>query len=1178
MSKWITTLLVMVVSISMLAQPFNSAQQKVNAAQAAGATFPSYPIFTWQNEVTPDMQSVVAEGALLTVDKAAWQKIKQDRPNSLEILLPFDQGQVETVRLVQSDLLSDDFAVTTHSGNGTAYQQGLYYHGTIASDPNAWVAISFLKDEIMAVVSTQQRGVWTLGAINNDAGDRYIFYPDHSFQPTLPFECGAYRPEGLPQRSSNNGAEASNPNNCVKIYFECEHDMYLENGTVQATVDEMTGIYNVVKILYDNEFINTAISEIFVWDTPDSYPISSTSNVLSAFRSARQSYNGDLAHLVSRGAPTGGGIAYVDVLCSTAGHAYSYIYSTYSNFPTYSWTVNVIAHEMGHNVGSWHTHDCEWDVNGDGVPAEAIDGCGEAAGYAGRGNCPDGPIPSNGGTVMSYCHLLGGVGINWNNGFGQLPGNLLRDRVYNASCLTACSTCPVTVSVVKNDVTCAGAADGSATANATGGVGNYTYLWSNLATSASISNLPAGTYTVTVTDDGGSGCATVASVTLNAPSALSLSATSNPESVPGAGNGSIDLSVSGGTTPYTYAWSNGPTTEDQSNLTGGTYTVTVTDDNNCEAALSVWVAANGCAQYTNTFPYAEGFESGLGMWSQATNDDFDWTRHNNGTPTNRTGPNSAAEGIYYMYTEANDNSGTAYLVSPCLDIEGLSTTAVNFQYHMEGPNTGTLALQVSTNNGSSWTTIWSRSGNQSGNWLSASVSLDNYRTAFTKVRFAGTLSGGPRSDMAIDDVQVVASPPPCNAPTLTMSATPATCSNNQDGSASVTASGGVSPYTYWWSNIGKTTASITGLAAGTYSVEVTDATGCMATGSVEVTSPPAIALNFAVTQPSAPGVNDGAIDLTVNSNTSPYSYAWSTGAATEDIAGLGEGLYSVTVTDANGCTAIGSVELVAAPPCVVSSLPYGETFESGFGSFTQPTNDGFDWTRNSGGTKTRNTGPSSALEGNFYAYTESNGVSTGSVAYLVSSCIDLTTAISPTVSFAYHMYGDQMGGLALEISTDNGNTWGPAPLWSLTGDQGDQWYTSSILLQNYTGLVVTFRFAATMGGVRSDMAIDAFLVEDGTGTIPMALEASQDDGWKWISVFPNPARSSVSVRLSAPVNTDLPITLLDASGRQLSLGTVLVPQGISVTTLPIGELPAGIYLMRIGEGADQQTKPIVLHR
>jgi hypothetical protein len=112
-------------------------------------------------------------------------------------------------------------------------------------------------------------------------------------------------------------------------------------------------------------------------------------------------------------------------ICGEFNYAYSDVNITYSSVPTYSWTVNVITHEFGHSLGSPHTHSCSWNGNG-----TAIDGCGPEAGYV-EGNCAQAPIPNSvtKGTIMSYCHLVSGVGINLANGFGPQPAALIQNRV-----------------------------------------------------------------------------------------------------------------------------------------------------------------------------------------------------------------------------------------------------------------------------------------------------------------------------------------------------------------------------------------------------------------------------------------------------------------------------------------------------------------------------------------------------------------------------------------------------------------------------------------------------------------------------------------------------------------------------------------------------------------------------
>ncbi len=159
---------------------------------------------------------------------------------------------------------------------------------------------------------------------------------------------------------------------------------------------------------------------------------------MRAFAHSRQNnYNGRLAHYVST-RPLGGGVAQVDALCDVYSPSGSGPYGVSASlkiptvpFPTYSWNVYVIAHELGHNFGSRHTHSCVWDINNDGIAMERIDDCS-------RGSCYDSVneiIPANGGTIMSYCHL-NSVGINFNSGFGPLPGALISNTYLNAPCVT----------------------------------------------------------------------------------------------------------------------------------------------------------------------------------------------------------------------------------------------------------------------------------------------------------------------------------------------------------------------------------------------------------------------------------------------------------------------------------------------------------------------------------------------------------------------------------------------------------------------------------------------------------------------------------------------------------------------------------------------------------------------
>jgi hypothetical protein len=232
----------------------------------------------------------------------------------------------------------------------------------------------------------------------------------------------------------------------------------------------------------------------------------------------------------------------LDILCSSSyKHAFSNIYNTYSTVPTYSWTVNVFAHEMGHNLGSNHTQWCGWTGG-------ALDNC-----YTTEGGCAAGPAPVNGGTIMSYCHLSGVVGVNFSNGFGTQPGNKIRSRYNAAACITGGPA--ITVSPASASV-CAG---GSVTLTASGGT---SYTWTpttglSSSTSASVTASPASSTTYTVSSTN-AGCTTTLSVPVTVLAAVNRGTLANgTQTSSGSGDpSSISFSAtpSGGAGTFAYQW------------------------------------------------------------------------------------------------------------------------------------------------------------------------------------------------------------------------------------------------------------------------------------------------------------------------------------------------------------------------------------------------------------------------------------------------------------------------------------------------------------------------------------------------------------------------------------------------------------------------------------------------
>ncbi|SDE46498.1 Por secretion system C-terminal sorting domain-containing protein [Ulvibacter litoralis] len=167
---------------------------------------------------------------------------------------------------------------------------------------------------------------------------------------------------------------------------------------------------------------------------------------------------------------------------------------------------------------------------------------------------------------------------------------------------------------------------------------------------------------------------------------------------------------------------------------------------------------SACTGGISSFPYSESFESGLGAWSQSSADDIDWTRDASGTPSSNTGPSSGAAGSWYLYVEAsspNYPSKSAILNSPCLDLSAVSAANFNFSYHMYGANDmGSIAVEASDDNGGSWTSLWSESGNKGNSWLSATIDLSAYAGGNVQLRFNRVTGTTWQADIAIDNVSV----------------------------------------------------------------------------------------------------------------------------------------------------------------------------------------------------------------------------------------------------------------------------------------------------------------------------------------------------------------------------------------------------------------------------------------
>lgn len=254
---------------------------------------------------------------------------------------------------------------------------------------------------------------------------------------------------------------------------------------------------------------------------------------------------------------------------------------------------------------------------------------------------------------------------------------------------------------------------------------------------------------------------------------------------------------------------------------------------------------------------------------------------------------------------------------------------------------------------------------------------------------------------------------------------------------------------------------------------------------------------------------------------------------------------------------------------------YFNSLETPFADgWVQSPNDDFNWTRNSGGTPSFNTGPSSAFDGTYYMYTESSLPNNPSKeAWLVSPCFDVSEFTVPKVTWKFHMFGSNMGTLWLDISTNGGASW--SGLAIKTGDQGNSWQTNFVNLFGYEGeKYLRFRFRGITGSsFTSDMAIDWFWITDvfprSSNDVPTELGNALEQAENAAIVYPNPVGDQLNITLPESVKGRVQLELLDLQGKRLLESTVTATgAGIQI---PSQHLASGTYLLRIFSKDLQQT-------
>ena len=452
-------------------------------------------------------------------------------------------------------------------------------------------------------------------------------------------------------------------------------------------------------------------------------------------------------------------------------------------------------------------------------------------------------------------------------------------------------------------VACFGDATGGVTSTVGGGTTTYNYAWSNGATTANLTGVVAGNYTLTVTD--ANSCQENASVQITEPvAALALDTNKTHILCFGEATGAIDLIPTGGTTPYTFAWSNTAVTEDLSNVVAGPYNVVVTDANSCTATLSATLtepasalSATSVVTDVNCFG---GNDGGIDLTPAGGTTPYTFIWSNGAVTEDITGVIAGA----YTVTITDGNGCTLTHSKTIAQPTDLTVTLTPTMVACFGDATGGVTSTVGGG-----TTTYNYA------WSNAAVTAD-----LTSI-VAGTYTLTVTDANGCVDSATTQITEPVAALALDTNKTHILCFGEATGAIDLIPTGGTTPYTFAWSNTA-ITEDLSNVVAGPYNVVVTDANSCTATLSATLTEPAsALSATSVVTDVNCFGGNDGGIDLTPAGGTTPYTFIWSNGAVTEDIAGVVAGAYTVTITDGNGCTLTHSKTIAQPTDLTVTLTP-----------------------------------------------------------------------------------------------------------------------------------------------------------------------------------------------------------------------------------------------------------------
>ncbi len=461
---------------------------------------------------------------------------------------------------------------------------------------------------------------------------------------------------------------------------------------------------------------------------------------------------------------------------------------------------------------------------------------------------------------------------------------------------------PQSVTVTGTTAICFGGTQGSATANFVNPNGTVTYNWTGGLSGANISNLSAGTYTVTATDQ--NSCSQTGSYTVTEPASVVMNVTTTDAACFG-GNGNATATPNGGTAPFTYLWSNNATGATVS-LPAGSYTVSSTDANTCQQTASLTINQPTEIAVQETHTNVDCFGNATGDITLAVSGGTGPTYTYNWLPNVSSGITATGlvAGTYNVTVTDQASCTKDTFVVITQPAAPLTATSVSQDISCFGANNGTITV-TAVGGTLGYTYIWSP--NVSTTNVANGLSVGSYSVTVSDLNSCSATTSGTIAEPA----QLV----------LTPSQTDLVCYQVNTGVASVTETGGTPPFTYTWNPNVSTSNTATALTSGIYNLTVTDNSACTATVSYTITEPTQLVATETHSDVLCFGDNTGYIILAVSGATPGYTYQWSPSVSTNDSAlNLTPGSYVFTVTDANSCTTSQTVTISSPAQVAVTAV------------------------------------------------------------------------------------------------------------------------------------------------------------------------------------------------------------------------------------------------------------------